>query len=132
MLTMKTLTKATIKDNDLQLHLDDNKLITFKGITDTKQIPEYMITNLNYLINSFYIDSQVSIRVEKQTSPFTGWDINLQSTNLALTYLTIYYRNDTKEANIFGKVNGYLLDTPGMRTYKQVIKELRKHVLNIF
>lgn len=129
---MKTLTKATIKDNDLQLHLDDNKLITFKGITDTKQIPEYMITNLNYLINSFYIDSQVSIRVEKQTSPFTGWDINLQSTNLALTYLTIYYRNDTKEANIFGKVNGYLLDTPGMRTYKQVIKELRKHVLNIF
>lgn len=129
---MKTLTQATIKDNDLQLHLDDNKLITFKGITDTKQIPEYMITNLNYLINSFYIDSQVSIRVEKQTSPFTGWDINLQSTNLALTYLTIYYRNDTKEANIFGKVNGYLLDTPGMRTYKQVIKGLRKHVLNIF
>lgn len=129
---MKTLTKATIKDNDLQLHLDDNKLITFKGITDTKQIPEYMITNLNYLINSFYIDSQVSIRVEKQTSPFTGWDINLQSTNLALTYLTIYYRNDTKEANIFGNVNGYLLDTPGMRTYKQVIKGLKKHVLSIF
>ena len=132
MLRMKTQTRVDIKGNNLQLHLDDNKLITFKDITDTKQIPEYMVTNLNYLINSFYIDSQVSIRVEKQTHPFTGWDINLQSANLALTYLTIYYRNDTKEANIFGKVNGYLLDTPGMRTYKQVIKGLRKHVLNIF
>lgn len=129
---MKTQTRVDIKGNDLQLHLNDNKPVTFKGITDTKQIPEYMITNLNYLIDSFYIDSQVSIRVEKQTSPFTGWDINIQSANLALTYLTIYYRNDTKEANIFGKVNGYLLDTPGMRTYKQVIKGLRKHVLSIF
>lgn len=128
MLTMKTLTKATIKDNDLQLHLDDNKLITFKGITSPKQVPEYMISNLNYLINSLYIDSQVSIKVEKEKFPFTGWNIKLQSANLALTHLCIYYRNDTEKANIFGAINGYTLDACPQQPYKQAIKGLQKHV----
>lgn len=124
---MKTLTKVTIKDNDLQLHLDENKLITFKGITNDKQIPEYMIDNLNYLIDSFYIDEKVAIRVEKETFPFTGWYIYLENNNL-LTYLRIYYRNDIKKANIFGRVNGYLLDNQPTQTYKKVIKGLKKHV----
>ena len=128
---MKTLTKATIKDNDLQLHLDDNKLITFKGITSIKQIPEYMITNLNYLIDSFYIDNQVSIKVDKEKFPFNGWYIYLENNNL-LTYLRIYYRNDTKKANIFGRVNGYLLDNQPTQTYKKVINNLHNHVSSIF
>lgn len=128
---MKTLTEVNIKDNDLQLHLDENKLITFKDITSAKHIPEYMISNLNYLINTFYIDNQVSIKVEKEKFPFVGWDINLQSSNLALTHLHIYYRNDTKKANIFGTVNGYTLDTYSQRPYKQAIKELHEHVLTI-
>lgn len=128
---MKTLTEVNIKDNDLQLHLDENKLITFKGITNAKQIPEYMISNLNYLINTFYIDNQVSIKVEKEKLPFTGWNIKLQSSNLALTHLHIYYRNDTKKANIYGTINGYTLDTRSQQPYKQAIKELHEHVLTI-
>lgn len=128
---MKTLTEVNIKDNNLQLHLDENKLITFKDITNAKHIPEYMINNLNYLINTFYIDNQVSIKVEKEKFPFTGWDIKLQSSNLALTHLHIYYRNDTKKANIFGTVNGYILDVCSQQPYKQAIKELRKHISTI-
>lgn len=129
---MKTLTEVNIKDNDLQLHLDENKLITFKGITNTKHIPEYMISNLNYLIDNFYIDNQVSIKVEKEKSPFTGWNINLQSANLALTHLCIYYRNDTKRVNVFGAINGYTLDVRPQQPYKQAVKELRKHISTIF
>lgn len=128
---MKTLTKVTTKGNDLQLRLDNNKPITFKGIANAKQIPEYMIKNLNYLIDSFYIDNQVSIKVEKEKLPFTGWNIKLQSANLALTYLCIYYRNDTKKANISGAINGYILDNYLPQPYKQLIKELHKHVLAI-
>lgn len=128
---MKTQTKVTIKGSDLQLHLNDNKLITFKNITSTKQVLEYMINNLNYLINNFSIDSQVSIRVEKETFPFTGWYIYLENSNL-LTCLRIYYRNDTKKSSIFGRVNGYLLDIKPTQTYKKVIKNLHKHVQIIF
>lgn len=128
---MKTQTKVTIKGSDLQLHLDDNKPILFKDIRSTKQIPEYMINNLNYLINTFYIDNQVSIKVEKEKFPFTGWDIKLQSANLALTHLCIYYRNDTKKVNIYGAINGYNLDICSQQPYKQAIKELHEHVLTI-
>lgn len=128
---MKTQTKVTIKGSDLQLHLDDNKLVTFKDIKSTKQIPEYMISNLNYLINSFSINNQVSIRVEKETFPFMGWYIYLENSNL-LTCLRIYYRNDTKKSSIFGRVNGYLVDNQPTQTYKKVIKNLQKHVQFIF
>lgn len=128
---MKTQTKVTIKGSDLQLHLDNNKPILFKNITSTKQVPEYMINNLNYLINSFSIDNQVSIRVEKETFPFNGWYIYLENNNL-LTCLRIYYRNDIKKAKIFGRVNGYLVDNQPTQTYKKVIKNLQKHVQFIF
>lgn len=129
---MKTQTKVTIKGSDLQLHLNKNKLITFKNITSTKQVPEYMISNLNYLINSFFIDSQVFIKVEKEKFPFTGWYIYLESANSAFTYLRIYYRNDTRKANIFGRVNGYILDNQTTQTYKQTINNLHNHVSSIF
>ena len=129
---MKTQTKVTIKGSDLQLHLNDNKLITFKNITSTKQVPEYMINNLNYLIDNFFIDSQVFIKVEKEKFPFAGWYIYLESANSAFTYLRIYYRNDTRKANIFGRVNGYILDNQTMQTYKQAINNLHNHISSIF
>lgn len=127
---MKTQTRVDIKGNDLQLHLDDNRLVTFKGITDTKQIPEYMITNLNYLIDSFYIDSQVLIEVAKIKN---AWDIHLCSSNVLLSNISIFYWNDTKESKLSGNVNGYFVSESfeSRRTYKQIIKGLKTHVTSI-